>query len=236
MNSWIGTSRYVYNRSLDAIKEENNLNFYDLRNRFVTAKNNPNVKEWELDTPKDIRAGAIRDLIKARTTAFSNLNNGNISKFKLGYRKKKKSSSIEIPKSAIKIADNKLFIYKTYTKEEIKLSKDKSLLNIEIDYDCRLKNENGKWYIIIPVKTNMDNEIYIKLFDMGEYEKSFVINTGDKVLIGDNIYKLSCKFTNNKYNKSQLMCNIRGYINDSFNILNSDKITYDDYIINANIK
>jgi hypothetical protein len=88
---------------------------------------------------------------------------------------------------------------------------------------------------IVPV-FDKSYEIYIKLFDLNEYEKTFVINTDDKVLIGDNIYKLSCKFTNNKYNYSQLMCNIRGYINDSFNILNSDKIAYDDYIINANIK
>jgi hypothetical protein len=90
-------------------------------------------------------------------------------------------------------------------------------------------------HIMVPV-FDKPYEIYIKLFDMNEYENTIVLNTDDKVLIGDNIYKLTYTFTNNKYNYSQLMCNIRGYINDSFNILNSDKIAYDDYIINANIK
>jgi hypothetical protein len=90
-------------------------------------------------------------------------------------------------------------------------------------------------HIMVPV-FDKPYEIYIKLFDMNEYENTFVLNTCDKVLIGNNIYKLSYTFVNNKYNYSQLMCNIRGYINDSFNILNSDKIAYDDYIINANIK
>jgi hypothetical protein len=79
-------------------------------------------------------------------------------------------------------------------------------------------------------------EIYIKLFDMDDYECSFVINTCDKILIADNIYKLTYTFTNNQYNCTQLMCNIKGYINDSFVLSICDKLTYDDYIINVNIK
>jgi hypothetical protein len=79
-------------------------------------------------------------------------------------------------------------------------------------------------------------EIYIKLFDMDNYECSFVLNTCDKILIADNIYKLTYTFTNNQYNYSQLMCNIKGYINDSFFLSICDKLTYDDYIINVNIK
>lgn len=56
---WMGTRRYVYNRSLEAVKKGGKINFYDLRNKFVTSKDNDNVKEWELNTPKDIRAGSL---------------------------------------------------------------------------------------------------------------------------------------------------------------------------------
>ena len=114
MKNWMGTTRYVYNKTLNYVKTKGNkeLNFYQLRNKFVTAKNNPDVKEWELLTPKDVRAGGIRDMVKAYTTAFANLKSGNIVKFKIGYRCKKKDSSLEIPKSAVSYQDGSLFIYK----------------------------------------------------------------------------------------------------------------------------
>jgi transposase len=158
-NNWIGTSRYVYNRALHATKQGEKINFYELRNKYVTAKNNPNINEWELDTPKDIRAGAINDMVKAFKTAMSNLKNNNIQHFNLQYRKKKKESSIVIPSSALKKKDNDIFIYKTYTKEKIKVSKDKSLENIEFSHDCRLKNDNGKWFLYIPFKVQLNKNI-----------------------------------------------------------------------------
>ena len=70
--NWFGTSRYVYNQSLNYVrtKENKELNFYQLRDRFVTAKNNSKLKEWELLTPKDVRAGAIKDMVNAYKTAF----------------------------------------------------------------------------------------------------------------------------------------------------------------------
>jgi hypothetical protein len=40
MKNWIGTTRYVYNKTLNYVKTKGNkeLNFYELRNKFVTAK------------------------------------------------------------------------------------------------------------------------------------------------------------------------------------------------------
>ena len=158
MRAWIGTTRYIYNRCLSAIKTDNEkINFQSLRNKFVTAKNNPNIQNWELETPKDIRAEAIRDLTKAYHVAMINLKNNNINKFDLKFRTKKKESSIAIPYTAIsfKKNDKKLYIFKSYMKEPIKLSKDKSLKNIEINHTCRLKNDKGKWFLYIPIKTKL---------------------------------------------------------------------------------
>ena len=59
----------------------------------------------------------------------------------------------------ISFKDNKMYIYKTYTKEEIKLSKDKFLKNIEFKHDCRLKNDNGKWFLFVPLKIKLDTKI-----------------------------------------------------------------------------
>jgi hypothetical protein len=43
-------------------------------------------------------------------------------------------------------------------------------------------------------------DIYIKLFDIHDYEYSFVLNTDNKILIADNLYKLTHTFTNTKCN------------------------------------
>ena len=152
---WMGVRRYVYNKVLSAIKNDNeNINFMDLRNKHVTSKNNNTLKDWELDVPKDIRAGAIRDLVKNYTTAFSLLKKGNIAHFRMSYCKKKDTPSIEIPKSAMKWNKEKGFsIYKTYNLGNIKASKKQSKKDYtEIKHDCRLMFKNNHWYIIIPIK------------------------------------------------------------------------------------
>ena len=70
MKQWMGTRRYVYNKALEKIKNGEKANFYDLRNKIVTAKNNDTINNWELDTPKDIRAGARNIAIKRFNELF----------------------------------------------------------------------------------------------------------------------------------------------------------------------
>lgn len=156
---WIGTSRFVYNRALKDTKNGEQINFFSLRNKFVTKKNNTLVNDWELETPKDIRAEAIKDMTKAFNVAMINLKNNNISKFNLNYRSKKKESSISIPASAIKLSDKKIYMYTTYMKDPLKISKDKCISNLKIEHTCRLKNDNGKWFLFVPVKTSFDNKL-----------------------------------------------------------------------------
>ncbi len=152
---WMGTRRYVYNKVLSGIKnDKEKINFMDLRNKHVTSKNNDTLKDWELEVPKDIRAGAIRDLVKNYTTAFSLLKKGNIAHFRMSYCKKKDTPSIEIPKSAIQWDKEKGFsIYKTYNLGEIRASKRQSKKDhTEIKHDCRLMFKNHQWYLVIPIK------------------------------------------------------------------------------------
>ena len=154
MKEWMGTRRFVYNKALEKIKKrESKLNFYQLRNELVTAKNNETIEDWELQTPKDIRAGAIRDMVKNHKTAIANLKNRNISGFKMGFASKKDAPSIEIPKTALSL-DNGLFIYKKYMPEKIKIAK-RQKINFTIDYDCRLQVKNNRWFLVVPIKTTI---------------------------------------------------------------------------------
>lgn len=159
LKKWIGTTRYVYNRGLAYLKEnkEEKHNFQSLRNKFVTKKDNPIVADWEIETPKDIRAGGLQDLDIAYKSAFSNLKKGNILHFDLSFRQKKKSFSLRIPKTALKLENGKFYMYKSkkFIPTPIKLSNDKFLLNLEIKHDCRLSYKDGKWFIYIPYKAEV---------------------------------------------------------------------------------
>jgi len=161
IKEWIDTTRYVYNKGVHDIKQNGNQSFMTLRNKLVTAKGN-NLTDWELNTPKDIRAGGLRDLDKAYKTAFTNLRNGNIRKFNIGFRTKKSGfQSIEIPKTAIKSEDNfdKTFtIFKSYDLGDIKICKRDSIP--EIKFDLRLSREkNGRWYLLIPFESKIKNNM-----------------------------------------------------------------------------
>lgn len=161
LKKWFGTRRYVYNRCLENIKNnDEKINFMSLRNKFVTSKNNENVKEWESETPKDIRAGAIRDLVKNYNVAISNLRNGNIDSFNLHFQNRKNNCSLEIPKTSISYRNNKISIFKTYINDGIKVSRDKKYLrDLTIEYDCRLSHKYDKYYICVPSKTYINREI-----------------------------------------------------------------------------
>lgn len=151
----MGGARYVYNGAL-AMKQndtEKILDWYSIRDLLVTEKDNTWISSWETEIPSDIREGGIRDLKHAYQTAFSNLKNGNIRKFKFKFRTKKNpKQSIELPKTAVSIRNNLLYIFPSYCKEGIKISKDKALNNLEITNYCRLVKERDIWYLAVPVK------------------------------------------------------------------------------------
>lgn len=157
MKQWMGTARYVYNRALHACKteEDTHYNAIALKKRFVTRKYNngiinTNVEDWELETPKDVRDGALRDLQKAFSTNLKDYKCKG-KRFRMRYKKKKTFSAIVIPKTAIEVVDGKLSIYPTYTKHGIRVSKDKFFKTIRFDHDCRLQYKHGEWYLVVPI-------------------------------------------------------------------------------------
>ncbi|MGL5934382.1 MAG: zinc ribbon domain-containing protein [Cetobacterium sp.] len=176
LENWSNTTRYVYNKCLAKLKADPSLNnssgYLKLKKKCITKKDNNIVKDGEehnyeefiykseLETPKDIRNGALRDIQKAFKIAFSNLKVGNISRFGLNFRRKKDyaNQSMEIPDSAIKLSFKKsklngLFIYKTYLKSMIKIDR-RSLKGIDIDeinQYSRLKKENNMWILCVPI-------------------------------------------------------------------------------------
>ena len=158
LREWIHTSRYVYNRFVALVRDGTlkGSQWQTARNQLVTAKNNPNVQPWELRTPKDIRAGAVRDVSKAFKTCFTLLKQNNISHFRVSFRKRNApNQSIVLAKSAVKQHRKKLVIYPRILKEHarFRLGKKKSKRRLVLGHDMRLCLQNHKWYLCVPCPT-----------------------------------------------------------------------------------
>ena len=197
LRDWMNTTRYVYNKSLEDINNGHKVNFQSLRNKRVTRLNNPHVNDWEIKTPKDIRAGGIRDLVKAFKTSFSNLRNGNLTNFKISFRSKRQECSLEIPKSSFEFVKSercfKLKMFKTYFKSDIKVSKDKVLKNISIEHDSRLQYSNGCWYIIVPIKVSLKNDKSEKVCSLDPGVRNFQTIYSEDYIIKSEIRKENLK-------------------------------------------
>ena len=105
-------------------------------------KNNK-ITEWELNTPKEIRASAVKDACNAFKSGMSNLKAGNIKFFKLGFRKKNNMNKcIEIPKNYINQKNGIIQIAPTFflNNSQFKMGKKslKKHKNIEINNNVRL--------------------------------------------------------------------------------------------------
>ena len=205
LKQWSGTARYVYNNALNGIKNNNeDINAYSLRDKYVSKtfnepfglyelfynqKFNYVPKDWELETPKDIRAGAIRDLCKAYKTCFSNLKQGNITKFGVNFRSKRNPASIEIPKSAIKVKGNKISIFPRFFNSGIRKSRD-HVPDGTPSSDCRLVFERNRWYLVTLIdikKKPRHNNKSTAAIDPGV--RKFVVVYSDKEILSVSLRK-----------------------------------------------
>jgi putative transposase len=124
--------------------------------RDLKSSKNDEIQEWETNTPKDIRAGAVNDVCKAYKTGFANLVLGNIKHFRLGFRRKEKPNKcLLLPHCFIKNNDGILSIAPTYLQNDSKISMGKKTIkkhrNLVIEHDCRLVKQKNEYWLIVPI-------------------------------------------------------------------------------------
>jgi len=158
---WMGTARYTYNQTIHKIKnEKQKINFYSLRNKIVPKKKIKQSKQWILNTPKDIRAASVKEVVTAFKSAFSNLRNRNINHFKIQYRCKKKQlrENIVIPKTAIKRLEggNSFKLYCRRIKTSIHTHHEHLE---EINHEIRIIHikKCNLWYLCVPIDYKISN-------------------------------------------------------------------------------
>jgi len=126
----------------------------------LNVKKNEGINEWELQTPKEIRAGAVDDVCKAMKTGFSNLKSGRIKYFRLHYRKKTEPNKcIAVAKNFVKMVDGNIQLAPQFFKEnsifKVGTKTKKKHRNIEINNDTRIICQKNVYWILIPKKVTV---------------------------------------------------------------------------------
>ena len=138
------------NKEIKALQKERR----DLMKSYDSVKN-PLIRDFELKTPKDIRANAVKRCCDAFTTGFSNLKKGQIKHFKLKYKKKsEKIQSIELTPKNIYIKNEKINILPETFGINCVLKTHKPLKNITIKNNVDIiRKKNEYWvHILLPTE------------------------------------------------------------------------------------
>ena len=149
----------LVNDDINNIKKEIQILNQNRRDAVKKIKGEKNmyINNWELNTPKEIRTCAIKELCSAYTTGFSQLKSGNIKHFNLKYRKKTNNNKcVSIPKSFISIVNDTNFkIAPNYLEDDCLFKIGKYTLkknkNIQINHDCKIIKKKNKYWITIPI-------------------------------------------------------------------------------------
>ena len=197
---------------------ENEIKKYNKERRLavkeIKAEKNKEIKRWELNTPKEIRAGAVNDVCKNYNSAFANLKANNITNFDLDYRKKSShKNSILIQKSLVTVSNNNenIILAPTFLKEHSKIKINKKILKnqkLEINHDIRLQKINNKYYLHIPVDIPVEtNNTIINYCGIDPGLRSFMTCFGNNNCLEYKHNKLQLNKLNKEIDK------LKGYKN-----------------------
>jgi len=129
----------------------------------LSRSTNNTINEWELNTPKAIRAEAVNDVCKAMKTGYANLKAGNIRHFRLGFRKKTaKYKSMSVPKDLLSNINGNLQLCPNILKGNsiirIHNRTKKKHKNFSIKHDARLVKRNNEYWILLPTTVERKEE------------------------------------------------------------------------------
>ena len=152
LDDWRHAARYSYNKAVFLMNETSSFNKMYLRNLVTPVEVNGH-QPWLLETPKDIRAAAVFEAASNAKSCFTNLARGNIQKFELSFKARKKEDlqgwCLGIPKTAIKVRGKRgLIIYGAYCPWEFETVGQVG----EIDMDVKLQFDGARYYLLIPYR------------------------------------------------------------------------------------
>ena len=199
------------------IKESIRLKNTELRtlSKSLTKTKNSNIGVRELNTPKEIRADTIFDIVSARKSAISNYKAGNNQGFDFKYRKKNRESNcIKLQPSLIQIKNSKIKIAPGTLKTDSLFYIGKRTLKTlgidKIEYACRLQKKGGNYHLFIPVKADRVEKIDVKnpiYCGVDPGSRTFLTSFGNvehtEYIFSDKVKKLNTKKASIKKQKKR---------------------------------
>ena len=124
----------------------------------LTYVRNDDVMDWELETPKDIRAGSVQEAITAFKTNFTKLKRQQIRFFNVAFRKKSNSrQSLVLSKSSLRVDEHNRFVLLPEILGDLGILKTtrnkqrKKEEGFKITSDCRMMKDYNQWFLLIPI-------------------------------------------------------------------------------------
>lgn len=123
----------------------------DFMKQFNYSKN-PLVHSFEIKTPKDIRANAVKRCCEAVKSGYSNLRNGNIKYFNMKYKKKTDCQhTIELTPKLISIQNGMVQIVPQILKDESKFkvsrNSHKNIKNLEVNHNVDIIRKRNEYFL-----------------------------------------------------------------------------------------
>jgi len=150
-----------YNETVIQLGKQEQLIMDKKKSRISMAKQlsyqkNEDINDWECNTHKDVRSGAIQDICDAYKVAFTNLRDGNIKYFKMKYKKKTEPSKcIRLAKNMVKNKNGIIEISPEYFKESKNFQMGKKTIkkykDLKIEHDTRIIKQKGEYWLIVPI-------------------------------------------------------------------------------------
>ena len=222
LKNWFGTARYVYNKGIKEIKNQEKPfpGFYSLRDKLITAKYedgtiNKTLMDWEKEVPKTIRMESLRDACKNFSNNVKKVKEKEIKSFDLKFksRKRDKFASIVINKESVKIRGNQIFLFKNSLKEPIgKIGKrslkkwfndDQKLLNSwGRNSDVRLVTDSKTFWLNFPIKSKQVENHGKGIIALDPGVRSFQVGFSEREIVEFNdrrkclVFKLRKKLDN----------------------------------------
>jgi putative transposase len=153
----ISVSRWFYNKTIEFVNKERKPfnNLCNARKKVMPVKDKllPSDESWKTEIYYDTRQLAVKEAVGSSKAAFTNKKNGNIRKFKLGYKSRKNIKQIfHISEKQIKFSNNKLIMFIKKDLQIRLLKRDRSKLNSigGIQKSCKVQKVGRKWFVIVP--------------------------------------------------------------------------------------
>ncbi len=196
LRQWLGTARFVFNQTVEYLKQpETSPDWLRIKTGIIAG-----LPEWAKPVPYQIKSVAVRDACDAvKNAEMKCRKTGQFQDVKFRSKREKKDS-VFIPKTAVKESS----FYTTLIGRKMKITENLP----EILHDCRLKCENGKFWLCVPVEktvTVSENQRYSAVaLDPGvrTFQTFYSPVTAGKIGAGDfgRIHRL-CRYLDSLYSR-----------------------------------